>query len=93
MDNGNLIVGYLIKENWWSYNWLLFLLRINGLILVCSSWIKIDMPDRIIDDEWIKTECWNMSALFSSSIDMNSEASYQMWAMMKWELLNEVIQY
>ena len=92
MNNGNIIVGYLIKENWWSYTWLLFLLKINGCLFVRLSWIKINMTDIIIDDEWIKTWMLEYVCLVSSSIDMNIEASYQPWKMAKWELLNEVIQ-
>ena len=51
---------------------MLFLVRINGCILVRFSWIKMNMPDRIIDDKWINLECWNMSAFFYL-IDMNNK--------------------
>ena len=43
---------------------------------------------------WWMDKIWMLEyiCLVFSSINMNSEASYQTWAMMKWELLNEVIQ-
>ena len=50
------------------------------------------MPDIIVDDEWVKTWMLEYVCLFFSSIDKNSEASYQMWEIVKWELFNEVIQ-
>ena len=92
MNNHNIIVGYLIKENWWSYTWMLSLLRINNRLILRLSWIKIYMPDSIVDDEWIKNWMLVYFCLVFSSIGMNIEAIYQTWAMVKWELLNEVIQ-
>ena len=61
-------------------------------LLVPLSWIKMNMPDRIVDDESIKSWMLEYVCLVLSSIDMNIEASDQTWAMVKWELLSEVIQ-
>ena len=91
-NNGNIIVGYLIKENCWSYTWLLFLFIVNGCLLVRLSLIEMSMPDKIIDYEWIKNWIIEYVCLLFSSIDMNCEASYQTSAMVEWEWLNEVIQ-
>ena len=51
------------------------------------------MPDRIIVSQWIKTLMLENICLGLSSIDMNCEAIYQTWSMVKLELLNEVIKY
>ena len=50
------------------------------------------MTDKIVDDECIKIWMLEYVCLVFSLIDMDSEALYQTWATMKWELLNEVIQ-
>ena len=68
------------------------LLIINGCLLVIFSWMKIIIPDRITCDEWIKKWMLENNYLGFSSIDMNSEASYQWWSINKWEWLNTVIQ-
>ena len=82
MNPGNITLGYLIKENWLSYTWLLCLLIIYGCFFVRLSWIEMNMPDRTVDDEWIKTSILEYIYLVFSLINMNSEASYQTWSML-----------
>ena len=41
------------------------------------------MPDRINDDEWIKIWMLEYVCVVFSLIDMDSESSYQTWAMIK----------
>ena len=88
----NSLVLYFIEENWWFYTWVLFLLEINGFLLVRLSWIKINTSDIIICDEWIRTWMLENKCLGLSSIDMNIEDSYQLWSINKWGWLNIVIQ-
>ena len=63
---------------------MLFILRINGCLFVRLSWIKINMPDKIIDDEWIKTLMLENVCLVFSLLDTKIEASYQPLSMVKW---------
>ena len=79
----NSLFVYLIEWNWWSYTLVLFLLKINVCLLVRLRWIKTNMPDRITCDEWIKNWILEDNFLYLSSIDINSEASYQTWSIEK----------
>ena len=82
----------IYKETLWSYTWMLLILGMNGCLLVSLSLIKMYITGRMVDDEWLKIWIREYVCLILSLIDMNIEASYQTWAMMKWEFLNEVIQ-
>ena len=53
---------------------------------------KMYITGRMVDDEWVKPWMQEYICLVIYLIDMNSEANDQMWAMMKWECLNEDIQ-
>ena len=55
----------------------IFLLITNGCIIVILSWIKINIPDKIARDKWIKTLKREIEYLGLSPKYMNSEASYQ----------------
>ena len=57
----------------------------NQWLTSCTFYLdKINMPDRIVYDEWIKTSMLEYVFLVFSLIDMNSEASYQTQPMVKW---------
>ena len=43
----------------------------------------MNMPDIVVDDEWIKTSMLAYVCLIFHLIDMNSEASYQTQSMVK----------
>ena len=47
--------------------------------LIIFSWIKTDMPDQLKYDIWIRTCMVENNWQGFSSIDTNSEASYQLW--------------
>ena len=71
---------------------MLFLLRIDGCLLIRLGWIKISMPDKLTCDEWIKNWMLENNFFGFSSIDTNSEASYQKWSIEESEWLHKVIQ-
>ena len=71
---------------------ILFWLRNTDCILVRLSWIKIDVPDIINCDIWIRNCMLKNNCQCLYSIDTNSEGSYQSWLIKKCKLLKTVIQ-
>ena len=52
-------------------------------LLVISSWIKIDIPDKINCDKWIRPCMLENNWQGFSSMYTNSEAIYQLWSIKK----------
>ena len=76
--------GFILGVLFWLIN--------TGSVLEILSWIKIDMPDIINCDIWIRTCSLENNWQGFSSVDTNFEASYQLQSIKKWKWLKTLIQ-
>ena len=82
----------LLRKTDGSILGVLFWLINIGILIEVLSWIKLDMPDIIDCDTWIRTCRLKNNWHGFSSVGTNCEPRYKFWWINKWKWLKIVIQ-